>query len=161
MPSQCGIKQVRKILSGPSREALKVMGQFQGHFVYKTRTASQPVYVVDGLKTNLLGLRTITALNLAARVDALTGVSEQDIPKQFPLLFKGLGNLGEEYHIQLKPEAKPFVIYTPRHVPLPLRDKVQKELDKMESLGVISQVNQPTIWCTGMVVVPVGNYIQL
>ena len=115
-----------KILSGPPREALKVMGQFQGHFVYKTRTASQPVYVVDGLKTNLLGLPTITALNLAARIDALTGVSEQDIPKQFPLLFKGLGNLGEEYHIQLKPEAKPFGIYTPRHVPLPLRDKVQK-----------------------------------
>ena len=69
----------KKILSGPSRKALKVMGQFQGHFVYKTRTTSQPVYVVDGLKTNLLGLPTITALNLAARIDAFTGGSEQDI----------------------------------------------------------------------------------
>ena len=76
-----------KILSGPSRETLKVMGQFQGHFVYKTWTTTQSVYVVDGLKTNLLGLH------------ALTGVSEQDIPKQFPLLFKGLVNLGEEYHV--------------------------------------------------------------
>ena len=108
------------------------------------RTALQIVYVVDGLKTNLLGLPTITALNLATRIDALTGVSEQDILKQFPLLFKGLGNFGEEYHIQLKPEAKPFAIYTPRHVSLPLRDKVQKELDRMEPLGVISRVDQPT-----------------
>ena len=122
------------------------MGQFQRHFVYKTRTASQPVYVVDGLKTDFLGLPTITALNLTARIDALTGVSEQDIPKQFPLLFKSLGNLGEQYHVQLKPEAKPFAIYTPRHMPLPLRNKVQKELDKMESLGVISRVHQPTPW---------------
>ena len=87
----------KKILFGPSRKALKVIGQFQGHFVYKTWTASQSVYVVDGLKTNLLGLPTITALNLAARINALTGVSKQDIPKQFPLLFKGLGNLGEEF----------------------------------------------------------------
>ena len=81
-----------KILSGPSRKAQTVMGQFQGHFVYKLRTALQLVYVVDGLKTNLLGLPTITALNLAARIDALTGVSEQGIPKQFPLLFKGFRN---------------------------------------------------------------------
>ena len=28
------------------------------------------MYVVNGLKTNLLGLPTITALNIAARVDA-------------------------------------------------------------------------------------------
>ena len=68
-----------KILSGPSRKALTMTGQFQGHFVYKMRTALQLVYVVDGLKTNLLGLPTITALNLAVRIDALTGVSEQNI----------------------------------------------------------------------------------
>ena len=98
------------------------------------RTALWLVYVVDGLKTNLLGLPTITAPNLAARIDALTGVSKQDMPKQFPLLFKGLGKFGEEYHIQLKPEVKPFSIYTPRHVSLPLCDKVRKELDRMESL---------------------------
>ena len=146
-----------KILSGPSRKTLKAMGQFQGYFVYKTWTTSQLIYVADGLKTNLLGLPTITALNLAARIDALTGLSEQDIPKQFPLLFKGLGNLGEEYHIQLKPEANPFAIYTPRHVPLPLRDKVQKELDRMEALWLISRVDQPTPWCAGMVVIPKKN----
>ena len=100
------------------------------------------MFVVKGLKTNLLGLPTITALNLAVRVDVITDVSEKDIPKQFPSLFQGLGSLGEEYNIQLKPEAKPFAIFTPRHVPLPLRTKVQEELDRMESLGVISRVDQ-------------------
>ena len=84
-------------------------------------------------------------------------LSQVFLNKQFPLLFKGLGNFGEEYHIQLKPEAKPFAIYTPRHVPLPLRDKVRKELDRMESLGVISRVDQPTPWCAGMVIVPKKN----
>ena len=134
-----------------------MIGQFLGHFVHRTKQTSQSVFVVEGLKTNLLGLPTITALNLAVRVDVITDVSEKDIPKQFPSLFQGLGNLGEEYNIQLKPEAKPFAIFTPRHVPLPLRTKVQEELDRMESLGVISRVDQPTPWCAGMVVVPKKN----
>ena len=31
---------------------------------------------------------------------------------------------------------------------------MQEELSRMESLGVISRVSQPTQWCAGMVVVP-------
>ena len=151
------LRKPERILSGPSRKPLKVIGQFQGHFVHRTKQTSQAVFVVEGLKTNLLGLPTITALNLAVRVDSITDIPEQDIPKQFPSLFQGLGNLGEEYDIQLKSEAKPFAIFTPRHVALPLRTKVQQELNRMESLGVISRVDQPTPWCAGIVVVPKKN----
>ena len=35
-----------------------------------------------------------------------------------------------------------------------MREKVKKELDHMESMGVISKVLEPTPWCAGMVVVP-------
>ena len=35
-----------------------------------------------------------------------------------------------------------------------MREKVKKELDCMESMGVISKVLEPTPWCAGMVVVP-------
>ena len=38
--------------------------------------------------------------------------------------------------------------------PLPLRPKVEEELARMEEMGVISKVNEPTPWCAGMVVVP-------
>ena len=34
---------------------------------------------------------------------------------------------------------------------------VKAELERIEKLGVISKVNQPTDWCVGMVVVPKGN----
>ena len=101
-----------KTLCGPSRAKLNVIGQFQGTFTYATRSTSQPVYVVKDLKSNLLGLPVITALRLVERLDALTEVSE-DIPKLFPTLFTGLGNLGDEYHIHLKCDAKPFAIFTP------------------------------------------------
>ena len=75
----------------------------------------------------------------------------------FPKLFKGLGNLGEKYRIELKSEAKPYALTTPRRIPLPLRSKVQAELKRMETLGVISEVDKPSQWCAGMVVVPKKN----
>ncbi len=65
-----------------------------------------------------------------------------------------LGNLGDEYHIRLKEGAVPYCLYTPRNVPMLLRGKVKVELDKMESMGVISKVSEPTPWCAGLVVVP-------
>ena len=61
---------------------------------------------------------------------------KQDILSQFPSVFSGLGTMGPEYEIKLQPDAVPYPIFTPRSIPLPLRDKVQEELNKMERNGV-------------------------
>ena len=92
---------------------------------------------------------------LVAQVDTTTTASSNIVDK-FPDLFQGLGNLGEPYDIQLQPDAKPYSLFTPRHIPLPLRPQVKAELDGMEA-GVISQVDIPTPWCAGMVVAPKKN----
>ena len=76
---------------------------------------------------------------------------------KYPILFEGLGNFGEEYTIRIKDEAQPHALYTPRSVPFPLREKVRRELDRMEKLGVISKVDKPTLWCAGIAVVPKSN----
>ena len=142
-----------KLLYGPSRQALGVAGKFIGELSHKNINTKQDVYVVKGLKTNLLGLPAITSLNLGARIhNAVLG--KQEVQEQFPHLFKGLGNMGEEYEIKLLPNSKPFAIFTPRNVPLPLRSKTQEELERMEALKVISKVEEPTPWCAGMVVIP-------
>lgn len=60
-----------KVLNGPGRHPLTVVGQF---------TETLIVFVVRGLTTNLLGLPAITALSLAAGVDATEGIS-QGIPR--------------------------------------------------------------------------------
>ena len=49
-----------KNLYGPSRTPLQVIGQFTAKLSRGENTIMQPVYVVDGLKTNLLGLPAIT-----------------------------------------------------------------------------------------------------
>ena len=109
-----------------------------------------------GLENNFMGLPSITALNLAVRLDSTTTVDPTvcTFREKFPKVFQGLGNLGEEYDIKLKPDAKPYALYTPRHVPLPLHPKVIEELNQMESMGIISKFDEPTPWCAGMVVVP-------
>ena len=62
-----------------------------------------------------------------------------------------------EYKIHLKPNAKPSACYVPRKIAFPHVPKVKAELDRMKELGVISKVDQPTEWCSYMVVVPKGN----
>ena len=145
-----------KQLFGPAQQPLEVLGHFLGHLSSGGREANHKVFVVNNLKTNLLGLPSISALNLAARIAGTSCEprTEESIKKEFPTVFQGLGNLGDEYEIKLQPDAKPYALFTPRNVPLPLRPKVAMELDRMEKEGVISKVTQPTPWCAGMVVVP-------
>ena len=141
-----------KSLYGPSRQPLEVIGQFTGSFSHKGKSILHPVFVVKKLKTNLLGLPAISSLKLVARIDNVTQTNTKERwEKQFPTVFQGLGTLGEPYEIKLTPGAKPFSLYTARNIAIPLRPK---ELQRMESNGIISRVDQPTPWCAGMVVVP-------
>ena len=147
------LSKPQKMLYGPSQTPLQVTGQFQGKLEYNGKETLQSVYVVNHLKRNLLGLPAITALSLAVRLESMTNTTCSVVDK-FPSLFQGLGSFGEEYTIKLKAGAKPFAIFTPRNVPMPLRTRVKQELDKMESMRVISKIEEPTPWCAGMVVVP-------
>ena len=133
-------------LYGPSRQPLKTVGQFWGDFSHKNKTVKQRVFVVDGLKSNLLGLPAIVALDLAIRLDSTETDSPiaTEVKEQFPTVFQGLGNLGEEFEIHLKQGATPKSLFAPRHVPMPLRPIVQEELNRMESIGVIFKVDKPT-----------------
>jgi hypothetical protein len=74
--------------------------------------------------------------------------------EHFPNIFRSLGNLRKEYTIKPKEGAVPYSLYTPRNIPISLRDKVREELNRMELARVITKVDEPTPWCAGMVVVP-------
>ena len=142
-----------KVLYGPSQQPLSVLGEFDASLRYMDNSACQTLYVIKGLRTNLMGLPAITALNLIARLDQAEDYMSR-IVAQHPALFQGLGKMGEPYHIRLKDDAKPYAVYTARSIPLPMREKVQKELKRMEALGVISSVEGPTEWCAPIVAVP-------
>lgn len=79
--------------------------------------------------------------------------STEDICSQFSQVFTGLGTVGEEYVIKLKEGAVPYS-FTPRNVSFPLQAKVKEELNRMVKMGLILEIQEPTQWCAGMVVVP-------
>ena len=145
-----------KHLSGPAQQPLVVKGHFTCNLSYGDKQTTQQVFVVEHLKTNLLGLPANTALQLLLRTDTVC-TEKKTWVERFPTVFKGLGTLSNKYEIKLQPDAKPHAIYTPRHIPLPLRPKVKQELQRMEEAGVISKVLDPTPWCAGMVIVPKKN----
>ena len=144
-----------RILRGPTGQRLDVLGQFKGVLKKGEYQTKEVVYVVRGLKFNLLGLPAIRLLHLISEVNTTSG--EEDWPKKFPALFKGLGTLGDAYTIKLQEGAQPHALFTPRNVPLPMREKVKQELERMQQAGIISKVEEHTPWCAGMVVVPKGS----
>ena len=97
-------------------------------------------------------------LNLVALMEETTTTYESSVYDQFPSRFQGLGNLGEPYHIQLKPDAKLDALFTSRsNIPLPLCPKVLQEIKRMKKQGATSKVDFPTPWYAGIVVVPKKN----
>ncbi len=142
---------VKKTLSGPSHQILPVKGQFTATLTKGDKEVKEDIFVVRRLRKALLGRPAIESLGLLCRVNAVQSMS--DLREQFPDLLKGLGKLAGEYRIQLKSDAKPFPLATPRRVAIPMLPRVRAELERMERLGVMSRVQQPTEWCSGMVVV--------
>jgi hypothetical protein len=145
------VKPPSKQLHGLDNQPLKVIGELQAQMSYKRRETHQTIFVVHNLQHNMLGLPAIHALMVLTKVDSIS----KPVKEQFPSLSSELGTFqGDSYEIQLQPNAKPFAPFIPRNVPLLLRDKVRNEISRMETSGVISPVEEPTPWCSGMEVAP-------
>ena len=86
-----------------------MLGQAVVQLTYEGRTCKQPIYIIEGLKNNPLELPVITALQLLTKVES---IQPGNVQKCFPELFQGLGTLKGDYQIQLKPDAKPYALYT-------------------------------------------------
>ena len=75
--------------------------------------------------------------------------STDDLMREFPDRFTGIGKFPGEYKIWLCPDAH-LVIHAPRKCLIALHPKVKEYLAKMEALGVITHVDQPTDWVSSI-----------
>ena len=71
--------------------------------------------------------------------------STDDLMREFHDRFTRIGKLPGEYRIQLHPDAH-LVMHAPRKCLIALHPKVKEHLAKMEALGVITHMDQPTDW---------------
>ena len=152
-------------LLGPSRSPITVTGKFYSDIIVDNALTSQEIYVVPGLEEPLLGRAAIQDLKLLQvnpKVNMCSMYEKKREAKlnpheEFPELFTGLGELKDDYKIELMDNAKPYALTTPRRIAIPQIPLVEQELKRMEAEGVISKVEKPTDWCCGIVVVPKPN----
>ena len=158
-----------KELVGAGDVPLVTLGCAVMNLTLNETIVKERVYVVRGASKLLLGIPAIRSLGLIHEIPGTYSVKvvhhmpdhhplrsgiKEEIVKQYPTLFKGLGKLEGEHTIHLKEGATPFCLTTPRRVPLPLMKKVQEEIERMLQLDVIEPVDEPTEWCSPIVVVP-------
>lgn len=136
--------------------ALKVKGISKVKLQKGDKIVEEWVYVINNLKRPLLGKPTIKKLNLLQfidEVDADATVCE----KEFPKLFTGLGSMPHEVNVTLDPKVTPFAKAVPRTVPAARKGLLFTELQRMERMGVVEKIEEPTDWCSPVLVVPKKN----
>ena len=141
---------------GPGINSLNVCRQFTGTLKRNSDKVKEEIFVVKDHHVALVGFPASNALNLVAKVCDMT-ISKETVWTRFPQLFSGLGRLQGEYDIKLNSDVTPFALSIPRRIPLPLMDQVKAELTRMENQQIISKVEGPTEWCSGMVLDPKPN----
>ena len=161
--AQCNVmsletyNQISKLPLLKSRTRLVAFGGHKIQSCGKTRLACEhnKCYTVVEFEVvkrcqNILGLETSAEMNLVKRVNTVSDKTEA-ILAEYSDVFSGLGCITKVlHHIKTDPTHTP-VIHPPRRVPAALRQKVRDELDRMEQIGVIDRVREPTDWVNSMV----------
>jgi predicted aspartyl protease len=151
------IQPTTQILTGASGNKLTLLGKATLKLSYKEKVCYETVYISVGSSQPLLGKPAIENLQLVARIDTIQNSSSNHWINRHAKLFRGLGSVPGKYKVELKPDAQPYAINTPRRVPLPLWQATKDELKSMMDMGVITTVTHATDWCAPMVVVPKRN----
>jgi hypothetical protein len=124
-------------LKAANQLPFNLLGMVDCDIGFRDKTSHQRVYVVDSIDSPLLGKPAINALKVVSICNIDSETFTEKMMKQFPKLFSGLGQLEGEYDIQLKEDAQPQVLSSPRQIAHPLVPKVEEALDQMVKDGVI------------------------
>ncbi|GFO19765.1 Pol protein [Plakobranchus ocellatus] len=173
----CGKAPLHKKEACPARSAICHSCNKKGHYSSVCRSSKvRAIQVEEEEADNFLGsvqdLGQVDAWTAELHVDGYTSTFKLDTGAAVSVvgedfadgrdlqpsdkILRGPGNtplhvLGV-FQACLSPPAS--MIYTPRKIPHPLKDKVKAEINRMLDDDVISPVEEPTEWCSGIVVVP-------
>lgn len=115
------------------------------------QVVKQHVQSIVGLKDSVQ-MKLVSFSKEVFHIDTTQDDSfEKRIFEEYKDLFKEeLGDLLVTYSMKLAPNAVP-VVNSPRRIPVPMLQKVKKELQRMQQLKVIEPVDEPTEWVSNMV----------
>ena len=130
-------------LSGYSKEPIPVKGCCKVNIVYQgQRVDKATLIVVDSMGPALFGRDLLSRIRLNwSEIHKMTSSSLQEVLNRYSSVFgEGLGTLkGYKAKVRIDPEASPK-FHRARSVPFALREKVDKELKRLEEEGTIEPV---------------------
>ncbi|KAG8185357.1 hypothetical protein JTE90_005484 [Oedothorax gibbosus] len=129
-----------------NNSSVKVAGECQGHVEVKSDTHFLKFLVVDGDFQTIISKDTCVKLKLIKRIESIS-LSEKLIKQEEE--FGCIKNF--IYDIDLIDNAS-LEIFPARRIPHAIRDDVKAELDRMQQLGIIVPVRDPTPAVSPMVV---------
>ena len=122
------------------------------------KSYSVELYVSDDSMMPLLGSRVAQHMKLITvnenqlkRVNTVTHVPVDPLITFKDMFNDELGVLLGEVHLEVDPTVTP-VVSPARRVPVSMKPKLQQELKRLSSLGVIKSVDQPTEWGSQMAI---------
>ena len=95
--------------------------------------------------------RNANAATTKSQEDRIPQTQAKEIVEEYADVFKGLGCLDGDYHIQIDGSVAP-VVHPPRKVPFALKERLKAEVDRMETIGAIKNVTEPTEWVSSIVI---------
>ncbi len=117
---------------------------------------SKTAQIMNLIKVKYKNMKMPKVNALSDEVNSNVGVTRDELLNKHEEVFEGLGHMPGKVHLEIKEDAKP-VIMPPRHVPMAIKPKLKDELTRLEKLGVIKKVNNPTDWVSSMVTVVKPN----
>ena len=142
-------------IKGVHGQSVKSVGCVSLPCTYKgvTNDTCIQFQVLDGKRCiNLLGRYDFVRFGLIARVHRTEAESNKFLTTYSDVFGEAIGCIPGEYDIKVDEDMRP-VVHPPRSVPSALRDKVKDELNRMEEIGFLKKVTEPTPWVSSMVVV--------
>ena len=140
-------------LTSYSGHSLEVLGSANDKVIYQTQTFTLPIFVIKDKGMNLFGRNWLKRNKLDWQIIKSFRINsplDEVIEKHSRLFRSELGKMkGMEAKICVPNNAQPHY-FKPRPVPYSLRNKVDRELERLLKAGVISPV-QFSDWATPIV----------
>ena len=145
------------------KQKLHIKGKFMATVETSKKIATATFYIINGNYDSLISYEASVDLGFVPEINSVSSNNDhgsnnvQNLIREYSNLFEGIGKLKDrdiKLHIDesVPPAAQPH-----RHILFHLREKVETESSRLESLDIIEKVDGATEWVSPIVVAPKKN----